>query len=553
VPGIQHLHTYFLFPFAIDKQQVCRHHAKLWPGAGSEHWMQGLDRWVETHRDPARSRVVSELGAWKRCAYSRFDMDSAAYHNMVFFHPFVRGVFFDVTAARAEGREEEPLLHAYIIGNGQLSRVYLEASDIKGRSAKVNVTDLRLYLFANGIGVLSIGVEARDVTSVDALWINEAMRKVYPSSGRQVREGRAPNRMALLNGNATIAEENFADCRIRGVLPPLASTITSLLYFADYDRFEYEPVLDERMIVYTYAQLDPETLGPGYISSEDYQVFLSRLLYVDRHGNDYRYDPGFVKQQMSRQMYRRWAHQGTYYGFTSYSNVTCAIGAHDCDEHDLREGFLIHRMFESRYFLMALVALFYRATLLSFAERTAIVSKLLYLDQEDGRIEGENIRAASALRAEFLHFSNYWHFDELANKDEETEHFEMQAREYHIEPMKREIEGEIDKLNASLDNYYTFRNTEAVNRVAMLSLIFGAGAVITGFFGMNFAAGFGRLFFEPTQNTMPVHVFAIAIVSLFSLAALAFGLYVVMLNWPDYREIFVVRWPFRRAPRVKEP
>jgi hypothetical protein len=58
--------------------------------------------------------------------------------------------------------------------------------------------------------------------------------------------------------------------------------------------------------------------------------------------------------------------------------------------------------------------------------------------------------------------------------------------------MKREIEEEIEKLSASLHNYYQFRNTEAVNRLAMLSLILGAGAVITGFFGMNFGGHFEK-------------------------------------------------------------
>ncbi len=45
--------------------------------------------------------------------------------------------------------------------------------------------------------------------------------------------------------------------------------------------------------------------------------------------------------------------------------------------------------------------------------------------------------ATNHLRAEFLHFSNYWHFDELANKEEELEHFELQCRFYRIAAMKR--------------------------------------------------------------------------------------------------------------------
>src|SRR5262249_668488 len=108
------------------------------------------------------------------------------------------------------------------------------------------------------------------------------------------------------------------------------------------------------------------------------------------------------------------------------------------------------------------------------------------LDQMDGNLSVENIDLANDLRAEFLHFANYWFFDELANKDEEIDHFLLQCKEYRTDVMKVEIEEEVEKLNASLQNYLQYRNTEALNRLAMLSLMFGAGAIITGFFGMNF-------------------------------------------------------------------
>ncbi|MEI9811819.1 MAG: hypothetical protein WDO18_03705 [Acidobacteriota bacterium] len=138
---------------------------------------------------------------------------------------------------------------------------------------------------------------------------------------------------------------------------------------------------------------------------------------------------------MNEHLYQRWAHQGTYYGFTSYSNVTAAIGKFDCGGHQLAEGFLIHRMFDTRYYLMAMVSLFYRAALLDFGERSALVSRMLY--QSETTLTPDNIHAANELRSEFLHFSNYWHFDELANKEEEQEHFEMQSKFYRIAAMNR--------------------------------------------------------------------------------------------------------------------
>ena len=539
-PGILHLHTYFLFPFSIDKSAVLQHHPEIW--SAHEHWIDGLDQWISAHNKPGCSELVEKLGPWRRSAYSSFDMSGQAYQDMIFFHPFVRRVFFDTREESDQTGEKQSLLRCYTIPTPAGTHLFFRGEDTKGRCTSAEVTDLRLFLFANGIGILSIGAEAFRLPLPDALRMNECMRKVYPSSDRQIREGRIPNRMwfALETEGRTevIAEERFTKCEMNGAQPPLARTLTSLIYFADYARQEYEPVLDERMIVYSYFAIDPSDISDGFISSEDYQVILSRFLYVDRAGPSYRYDSEFTREKMAQQLYRRWAHQGTWYGFTSYSNITGAIGTFDCDEHDIREGFLIHRMFDTRYYLMAIVSLFYRATLLNFNERTALVSKRIYLDQEDGKLTNENIHLAASLRAEFLHFSNYWYFDELANKDEEIEHFSMQCQQYRIEPIKRDIETELEKLDASLHNYNQVRNTEAVNRLAMLSLILGAGAVLTGFFGMNFGRGFAHLFFEPDATTLPVHYTIVSVVTTLALAALGVGLYVVVANWADYRNIF---------------
>ncbi len=551
-PEILHLHTYFLFPFSIDKQKVLEIHGEIW--SRHPHWVEGLDEWMAAHGSRPGAPIIEQLGRWQRAAYSQFDMDSQAYQDMVFFHPFVRRVFFDTIPTAGAGGEKEAMLRCYTIPIPAGCKLWFEANDPKGRGARVQMTDLRLFMFANGIGILSMGVEALRLSVADALWINESLRKVYPSSGRQLREARSCNHMAFVlerNGKEeTVAEERFETGEIKGFHPPLAKTLTGLLYFANYDRLELEPVLDERMIVYTYAALDPASLPADYIHSEEYQVLLSRFLYVDRGGSGYRYEPEFTREQMKQHLYRRWAHQGTYYGFTSYSNITVALGNFDCDEHVLREGFLIHRMFDTRYYLMALVALFYRATLLDFAERTALVSKQLFLDQEDDRLTLEEMHLANHLRAEFLHFSNYWFFDELANKDEETEHFVIQCREYRIGATKAEVEEEIEKLDASLHTFAQLRNTEAVNRLAMLSLIFGAGAVLTGFFGMNFGRDFAKVFFDPEPPFLATHYAALLVVAFLALGALTFGFYVVISNWSDYKDILTPRAPQLRAGRA---
>jgi len=63
-------------------------HPEIWKRR--QHWFGNLDRWVTKH-----GSLAPELGGWKRASHDRFDLDSPSYQDMVFFHPFVRRVFFD--------------------------------------------------------------------------------------------------------------------------------------------------------------------------------------------------------------------------------------------------------------------------------------------------------------------------------------------------------------------------------------------------------------------------------------------------------------------------
>ena len=205
----------------------------------------------------------------------------------------------------------------------------MTAEDAKGKSSRVEITTLRLFLFANGIGILSIGIEARDVRVSEALWINKMLRKVFPANQRQLTEGRVPQRLTLVSEERgqqqVVADEVFEKGELISYQPPLANTIRSLLYFTDYAKQEYAPVLDERMVVYSYMALDAESLPEEFNSSREMEVLLSRFMYVDAYGSDFRYDEAFTREAMRAQVYRRWAYQGTYYGFTSYSNIALTV------------------------------------------------------------------------------------------------------------------------------------------------------------------------------------------------------------------------------------
>jgi hypothetical protein len=231
--NLLHLHTYFLFPFAVNSDEVMAEKKEHW--VGTTLWLDGFERWLNTCATPLSSAVVSTLGRWQREPYVDFSLDSEAYADMVFFHPFVRHVFFDAHASCTD--PTMALLRCYTL-RPQGKKVFLRALNEKGALHSVEVTDLRLFLFANGLGILSIGVESHNISARDALWVNEMMRKVYPSSGRQRREGRAPTQVSMYveeqGRKQLVAEENFEHSRLVGLAPPLSNLVQGLLYFLNY-------------------------------------------------------------------------------------------------------------------------------------------------------------------------------------------------------------------------------------------------------------------------------------------------------------------------------
>jgi len=305
----------------------------------------------------------------------------------------------------------------------------------------------------------------------------------------------------------------------------LSAILLSLLHFANYAHEEFEVVLDERMVVNSFISLDRSNLAPEFESSEDYEIAFSRLLYVDRAGPGYRYHPQFLHEQMKKHVYRRWQHEGTLYGTTAYSNVTCTLSSEETADPNQ----IVHRMFSTKYLLLAVIALFYKTSLLDFAKESALVSRQLFPVFSGQRVRHRHIQLATRLMADFHYFNNYWFHMEPTAKDEELEHFELLCDAYQLAPAKASIEDQIDKLAGYIDRLFALRNTDAVNRLAMMSVILGIGALITGYFGMNI------LHLLTFLDTRLGSALSLTLISAMTIVSLWFIVYIVASNWLDYR------------------
>ncbi len=183
------------------------------------------------------------LGPWRPAGYSTFDLSSPAYSDLLFFHAVVRQVFFDTNIGRHADAQQNQL-RCYAINLPPDGKLFLEGRDATGKGARTEIRDLRLYVSTQGIGVLSIGTATGRIDAARAQWSIRRLRKIFPVDMDSVREGRTPDWLALTLENGAepriISEERFAQQKIVDFYPPLANTIKSLLYCADYSLEEYE-------------------------------------------------------------------------------------------------------------------------------------------------------------------------------------------------------------------------------------------------------------------------------------------------------------------------
>src|SRR5271169_6560735 len=107
-----HLHTYFLFPFALDKDAIRANHPQTWPG--KTKWIDGLDSWIAGATGQREPQGMAALGFWRRSSYSSYDLDSPGYSDLLFFHSVVRHVFFD-TSLRRHPDDQQNQLRCYTI------------------------------------------------------------------------------------------------------------------------------------------------------------------------------------------------------------------------------------------------------------------------------------------------------------------------------------------------------------------------------------------------------------------------------------------------------
>lgn len=430
--------------------------------------------------------------------------------TVVYFLPHIRDILFarDADGKIVSDKGVEPIYRYELI-----NKAYTLHVERDGEKLPLDVDHIRFYLFPNNnICFLSYSVTLTDMDEVDwdaieepldflnaliqedgserigkfqahtCLAVNNLARIVYPTYREQVEENKiADLELVRVKDNQVLARfDKMRPAQDLGedLRPRLSPVITSLVKEGiNIGDGSILPMLDDRMFVNSHIALwgrKPESDA----GREAYQAFFSVALYVDIEGEEhlggYAYDPEFVKNQMEQEVLWRWyAHSGNLYGFTNYSNIYMGFGRFLAN--------IASRHIHAHYFYMALLALYYRTSMIDYSAQLARATKglLAHPDKEECRTR---IRK---LRESFIEFTNQYWFYEITSQMQGIETFEYQCRSMYIEKAYRELKEEIERADGFIQMAWQDEVSKQARWIAGIGLCFAVISPLVSWFAIS--------------------------------------------------------------------
>ncbi len=434
------------------------------------------------------------------------DVGHGDVETVLYFLPHIRDILF---ARDVEGKDVsedcvEPI-HRY----GLISQNYRLRLD--GKKIPLDVEHVRFFLFPNNnICVLSYAVTLPGMEDVDwdtiekpldflrhltqegawetienfqahtCLTVNNLARIVYPTFREQQEEKKIAQIELLCEEKllATFYKGDPGETVKTSLRPKISQVVEHLVKEGlDIGNGHILPMLDDRMFVNSHIALWGEKPGTD-AGRAAYQAFFSVALYVDQEGEEhldgYVYDPEFVKKQMEHEVLWRWhAHSGNLYGFTNYSNVYMGFGRFLAN--------IAPRHIHNHYFYMALLALYYRTSMIGYLARLARTSKRLlkHPNKEESRAD---IRK---LRGSFIEFTNQYWFREITSQMQGIEIFDHQYRVMNIEREYSEFKEEIERADDFIQMAWQDEMSDNAVKFAFIGLAFAIIAPLISWFAIG--------------------------------------------------------------------
>ncbi len=328
----------------------------------------------------------------------------------------------------------------------------------------------------------------------------------------------APRLIELQLGDKTIttdfSNENFLLEYPEGYKPALSNIITKLMDTSEfnYKNGDYKPIIDDRMFVHSYFSLPGspiklseegedviEIINSNYIfieelkkafedSIEDTTINESICLWYQMIFIDWKkpscQNTHLMKTLLKDSTYNRWTNYGTFYGFSRFSSVILS---------DIKEVGYIYNHFQSMYYQIAVLLLFYRGAILNFSDRSEQLSNQindLPSRENFNRRERKKLRnilsEVDKLNREFLLFRNKFWFREITAQDQGIEIFDIWSKMMRNRELMEDVQSEISSLFEFVDSLNEKNISKKINIFTYIGGLFLPLAIITSFFGMNF-------------------------------------------------------------------
>jgi hypothetical protein len=402
------------------------------------------------------------------------------YSEYIYFHEYVREFLYPQSKTKLHDSIDR---YEYRLKENLTVRLQHKATTAKTNNSKIDNTTLValinsicLHIFPSEIGVLSIetswdssceilsnekesGITTKNQTGfngADLLYFNNMFRRIYVSYFEndqsdgffaQVNNEEYPMTISILSAEKTIYEQSYGNISKNTHLipnqdetytPVITSFASNLLndFFNTSATSAYKPILDDRMLVYSYAAF-PASLGDT-VDGEARDIFFSQYLYVDNPSSSYRYSKDFTQEIMADTTYVRWKHLNTNIGFSRFSGAFLYFGHAD----------YLYRPFATMYYQMFLLIVYYRCCLIRFANEASLIAKEFPKnDKEHRHHSSEFVKKLRQLHTRFLKFMNIHWFKEVTHQDQGIEIFRLMRKAFDLDEMYGEVKEEIERAD----------------------------------------------------------------------------------------------------------
>ncbi len=439
------------------------------------------------------SPVYDEQETWK-------------YNEYNYFHENVRKTLFNTEIEKTHGKSptdtEDKVGISYFFQKKAKQNAEFIISikdDCKIYDYHLNIDDISLRIFENGIGILGITLYNYFYSDVnDILKINDFGRRIYPQFiGKKgtvdTQKAFLPFKIAFINGDEKY-EDNFDTQKFFKLSSPNIQCAEYIHRLLDPIK-EFIPIIDDRMYTICWygnndvinqlkekKEIDKNKFEYNYESTENWYKYI----FIDGK------EPGIANQKMMKKLianctYSRFIDWGTLYGITRYSFV-CITSRNDFTYP------LIRNHMQKMYYQMCVLLLVQRASILLFnneLERIILIEDKSLKEKKNTRREKaqeepDTLNDLEKLNVRIMNFQNRMMFDEVTPQEQGIELYDIALKNMNIPSMHENLKEKIVQAHSYVD-LKTERNlSKTVAVLSSLGAIFLPATFIAAIWAMEF-------------------------------------------------------------------